>query len=213
MHSTARLTQQLERKARLERELAKEKERLIAMQYEVESMQRDLDARLRAPSSRPKVQKLRQEILTLQAECNRMTSEVDLTSPKQLPLGETNEEFYKHIYTGQLLTRSRQRLEGGGYSRHNPSAAASSGVAVGLGGGDGPNWTCHVCTFRNHPLLDKCEQCEMPRIVPDSTAETALADLEDMGWEIVPKTCNSTDNTHEDFQIVNVPAKELSEEL
>lgn len=169
MHSTARLTQQLERKARLERELTKEKERLRAMQYEVEVMQRDLDARLRAPSSRPKVQKLRQEILTLQAECNRMTSEVDLSSPKQLPLGETNEEFYKHIYTGQLLTRPRQRLEGVNSSRHNQSAA----VSVGVGGGEGPNWTCHVCTFRNHPLLDKCEQCEMPRIVPGIFPPTA----------------------------------------
>lgn len=29
---------------------------------------------------------------------------------------------------------------------------------------DGPHWTCSVCTFRNHPALGKCEQCEMPRI-------------------------------------------------
>jgi Zn-finger in Ran binding protein and others len=26
------------------------------------------------------------------------------------------------------------------------------------------HWTCSVCTFRNHPLLNKCEQCEMPNI-------------------------------------------------
>lgn len=29
---------------------------------------------------------------------------------------------------------------------------------------EGPPWTCNMCTFRNHPLLNKCEQCEMPRI-------------------------------------------------
>jgi hypothetical protein len=29
---------------------------------------------------------------------------------------------------------------------------------------DGPSWICSVCTFQNHPLLDKCEQCEMPNI-------------------------------------------------
>ncbi|XP_050677178.1 uncharacterized protein LOC126973866 isoform X2 [Leptidea sinapis] len=26
------------------------------------------------------------------------------------------------------------------------------------------SWQCHMCTFRNHPLLDKCEECDMPRI-------------------------------------------------
>ncbi|KAI8439678.1 hypothetical protein MSG28_013373 [Choristoneura fumiferana] len=26
------------------------------------------------------------------------------------------------------------------------------------------SWQCHMCTFRNHPLLDKCEQCDMPRV-------------------------------------------------
>ncbi|XP_075980119.1 TAK1-associated binding protein 2 isoform X2 [Anticarsia gemmatalis] len=26
-------------------------------------------------------------------------------------------------------------------------------------------WQCHLCTFRNHPLLDKCEECDMPRIL------------------------------------------------
>lgn len=30
---------------------------------------------------------------------------------------------------------------------------------------EGPKWNCHMCTFQNHPLLDKCEQCEMPRIL------------------------------------------------
>jgi len=28
---------------------------------------------------------------------------------------------------------------------------------------DAGGWNCSACTFRNHPALDKCEQCEMPR--------------------------------------------------
>jgi hypothetical protein len=44
---------------------------------------------------------------------------------------------------------------------------------------DGPNWTCSECTFRNHPLLDKCEQCEMPRIL--------------LGTDVVPKHNHSID--------------------
>lgn len=26
----------------------------------------------------------------------------------------------------------------------------------------GHPWTCNMCTFQNHPLLNKCEQCDMP---------------------------------------------------
>lgn len=27
-------------------------------------------------------------------------------------------------------------------------------------------WTCGACTFQNHPLLNRCEQCEVPRNNP-----------------------------------------------
>ena len=34
--------------------------------------------------------------------------------------------------------------------------------------GMGQPWTCNMCTFQNHPLLNKCEQCEMP-LLPSSS--------------------------------------------
>ncbi|XP_073978030.1 uncharacterized protein isoform X2 [Rhodnius prolixus] len=39
--------------------------------------------------------------------------------------------------------------------------------AAGYSGGErneGPHWRCHICTFQNHPLLNQCESCTMPRI-------------------------------------------------
>lgn len=30
--------------------------------------------------------------------------------------------------------------------------------------GDGEPWNCSACTFLNHPALNKCECCEMPRM-------------------------------------------------
>nr|3A9K_C Chain C, Mitogen-activated protein kinase kinase kinase 7-interacting protein 3 [Mus musculus] len=27
----------------------------------------------------------------------------------------------------------------------------------------GAPWNCDSCTFLNHPALNRCEQCEMPR--------------------------------------------------
>jgi len=26
-------------------------------------------------------------------------------------------------------------------------------------------WSCSQCTFKNHPSLDTCEICDMPRII------------------------------------------------
>lgn len=26
------------------------------------------------------------------------------------------------------------------------------------------DWSCSMCTFLNHPLLNQCEQCDMPRV-------------------------------------------------
>lgn len=38
---------------------------------------------------------------------------------------------------------------------------------------DGPPWICSMCTFHNHPLLNKCEECDMPRISSGTVQVTA----------------------------------------
>lgn len=37
-------------------------------------------------------------------------------------------------------------------------------IGSGDSEGDGEQWNCSACTFLNHPALNKCECCEMPRM-------------------------------------------------
>ncbi|KAF4518093.1 hypothetical protein B566_EDAN007794 [Ephemera danica] len=122
----------------------------------------------------------------MQDECKRMTQEVDLHG-SQVPLGETDEEFYQNIYTGQrgfvLPPQNLTHPFQGSFTMPSPLPVRSNNInssssrpaprpaGLNVAPGeeeeeeeDGPHWTCSVCTFRNHPALSKCEQCEMPRI-------------------------------------------------
>ncbi|KAF5291418.1 hypothetical protein FQR65_LT01729 [Abscondita terminalis] len=130
-------------------ELSLEKNRLVEMQEEVENLSKPFSITFRADAEKEK--QLQKEIMHLRGQCERLTYDVDRQSESR---GETSEEFYRNIYTGQrgpLTLGSSERRQ-----VHQPL----SQIEV-----EGPKWNCHMCTFQNHPLLDKCEQCEMPRIL------------------------------------------------
>ncbi|XP_029050699.1 TGF-beta-activated kinase 1 and MAP3K7-binding protein 3-like isoform X10 [Osmia bicornis bicornis] len=162
-HQRKLVAEQLARKDKLARELKAEKGRLEAMKKELQSLSRPFDSSM-PPQELKK--KLRSEIYQLQVECDRLAEEVDRWSDLRVPLGETNEKFYQHIYTGQPLP-SRAT------SSNPPPPLPSQPPAwqPELTGNndtderDGPSWICRMCTFKNHPLMNKCEQCDMPRLL------------------------------------------------
>nr|XP_012139611.1 PREDICTED: TGF-beta-activated kinase 1 and MAP3K7-binding protein 3 isoform X3 [Megachile rotundata] len=168
-HQRKLVAEQLARKEKLARELKAEKGRLEAMKKELQSLSRPFDSSV-PPQELKK--KLRSEIYQLQVECDRLAEEVDRWSDLRVPLGETNEKFYQHIYTGQPLP-SRS-------ANSNPPPLPSQPPAwqpelTGNNDGeerDGPSWICRMCTFKNHPLMNKCEQCDMPRLLDHGNAGT-----------------------------------------
>lgn len=48
-------------------------------------------------------------------------------------------------------------------------------------------WQCHMCTFRNFPLLNRCEECDMPRIyvgTSDAAHDSGLGSLQALQREV-----------------------------
>lgn len=120
-------------------------------------------------------------------------------------MGETNEAFYSNIYTGQALPRQPRpprppppRLQFhhhindergvNSQSSSHPQNETDNDNRIeadddGGGGVGGPSgsqpWFCNMCTFQNHPLLNKCEQCEMPLLTTSGTSDSFLATSRD----------------------------------
>ncbi|KRT82853.1 hypothetical protein AMK59_3242 [Oryctes borbonicus] len=157
---------------KLKIELRTEKGRLIAMQKEVEELEN-------SENEAEKEKYLQKEIIELQEECKKLTIEVDnRCGSAALPLGETRARFYDNIYTGQ-----RPALSLGFPTEHITSNRGqrtftyqSQPINSEI---DGPKWNCHMCTFQNHPLLDRCEQCEMPRILHGKKQDQQLSSRTD----------------------------------
>ncbi|XP_076679692.1 TAK1-associated binding protein 2 isoform X2 [Andrena cerasifolii] len=167
-HQRKLLAEQLARKERLARELRAEKGRLEAMKKELQSLTRPLDSSM--PPQELK-QKLRSEIYQLRVECNTLADEVDQWSDPRVPLGETNEEFYQDIYTGQPLPPRSVTSNPPPLPMQPPAWQPElGGNAVDGDERDGPSWVCRMCTFDNHPLMNKCEQCDMPRLLDRGNA-------------------------------------------
>ncbi|OXA50436.1 Leucine-rich repeat, immunoglobulin-like domain and transmembrane domain-containing protein 3 [Folsomia candida] len=152
---------------------------LIAEKVELEELQKDiLNLRSKLNPLFNDLEKLKDENQRLRIECQLMTREVDLYDNGTVPLGETNLEFYRDIYSGQDInalfgsTQSRRRRQGvepgGQYvSRKPPPPRPPPPNPKHLPSPpreEGPNseW---------HPDLVKCEQCDMQRVsrLPNAT--------------------------------------------
>ncbi|XP_025152624.1 TGF-beta-activated kinase 1 and MAP3K7-binding protein 2 isoform X2 [Harpegnathos saltator] len=173
-HQRALVEEQLIRKEKLAKELRNEKGRLEVMRKELQTLARPQDPSISQELKR----KLKSEIYQLQIECDRLADEVDQWSDTRVPLGETNEEFYQGIYTGQPLpTRVPTSSNPPPPLPSQPPAWMRESRSTTIAQHDndreerdGPSWVCTMCTFDNHPLMNKCEECDMPRLLDNGNA-------------------------------------------
>lgn len=101
LEETETIHHQILCKQKLVLELDKERKRLERMQRELQAIQ--------APMPDGGLHVLNQEIEKLRNDCKLMAQYVEEAGPSYA-LGETNEAFYRNIYTGQQLPIAQQRL-------------------------------------------------------------------------------------------------------
>ncbi|XP_045475929.1 TGF-beta-activated kinase 1 and MAP3K7-binding protein 2 isoform X2 [Harmonia axyridis] len=126
--------------------LTNEKTRLTVLRQEVADLERKA---IRSPSDIQKWSLMKHKIAHLRYQCRGLVPDGN----------DTNEpEFYPNIYRGQqgiLIAPDIRTSHQNDYYQQDH---------------DGPKWSCDVCTFHNHPQLNKCEQCDMPRFIHVSAA-------------------------------------------
>ncbi|XP_033740374.1 TGF-beta-activated kinase 1 and MAP3K7-binding protein 2-like isoform X2 [Pecten maximus] len=191
---SALLLFQKERMSKLKLDLESELRKLAKIRNEVTQMEKNMLDRTRTRNLNfsphlEDVARLRGHNMKLQAEIQVMTREVDMYNNGQTPLGVLDpleqQNFFQNMNPGQ---------RGSIYSRppaptptsetpppipprihHVPPPPPPQPLTTsGDLDGDGEQWNCSACTFLNHPALNKCECCEMPRMnaTPPTTGPT-----------------------------------------
>ncbi|XP_070569106.1 LOW QUALITY PROTEIN: TGF-beta-activated kinase 1 and MAP3K7-binding protein 3-like [Ptychodera flava] len=185
-YTQALLLHQQARFERLLRDLDEEKAKLDKSRHQVEQMERELIDRRNRSSQLPNAEhigRLRSNNRGLQTDIQIMSREMEFLNSGQVPTVDQSSSFYGNIgSTGAPGPVPPKPPDYSPISAPKPpppppppppprssahkviSAIATEQAGI-LDSDEGQQWSCAHCTFLNHPALDKCECCEMPRMI------------------------------------------------
>ncbi|XP_065715803.1 TGF-beta-activated kinase 1 and MAP3K7-binding protein 3 isoform X4 [Patagioenas fasciata] len=163
-YTQALLLHQRARMERLAKELKLEKEELERLKAEVNGMEHDLmQRRLRRVScttaipTPEEMTRLRSLNRQLQINVDCTLKEVDLLQSRGNFDPKATCNFYDNIEPGPVVPPKPYKKE------HQNTSKQTSRTQPRDEDFEGAPWNCDSCTFLNHPALNRCEQCEMPR--------------------------------------------------
>ncbi|KAM6383058.1 TGF-beta-activated kinase 1 and MAP3K7-binding protein 3 isoform 5-T9 [Alca torda] len=163
-YTQALLLHQRARMERLAKELKIEKEELERLKAEVNGMEHDLmQRRLRRVScttaipTSEEMTRLRSLNRQLQINVDCTLKEVDLLQSRGNFDPKATCNFYDNIEPGPVVPPKPYKKEHQNSSKQTPRTQPRDEDF------EGAPWNCDSCTFLNHPALNRCEQCEMPR--------------------------------------------------
>lgn len=162
-YTQALLLHQRARMERLLKELMLEKQKLEQLKADVNSMEYDaLQRRFRRVNStslipRPEeMTRLRSLNRKLQIDIDCTLKETDLLQSRGKFDPKAMNNFYDNIQPGPVVLQKPGKKEEEQPSKPVPAPPRDEDF-------EGAHWNCDSCTFLNHPALNRCEQCEMPR--------------------------------------------------
>uniref|UniRef100_A0A8D0GN14 TGF-beta-activated kinase 1 and MAP3K7-binding protein 2 n=1 Tax=Sphenodon punctatus TaxID=8508 RepID=A0A8D0GN14_SPHPU len=166
-YTQALLVHQKARMERLQRELEIQKKKLDKLKTEVNEMENNLTRRRLKRSnsftqipSLEEMQQLRSCNRQLQIDIDCLTKEIDLFQARGPHFNPTAiHNFYDNIgFLGPVPPKPK-----GTVSLDQRSISKTPKTVPDADEDEGAQWNCTACTFLNHPALNRCEQCEMPR--------------------------------------------------
>lgn len=173
----ALLTHQRQRFELLQRMYAQQMQLLQQLRTQVESKEVSLMSKQLAdvtPSQLEELKTLQRRNRALNVECHCLLSEVDLYARGEVPVGATDDHFYQRLNPGQTVPQtvhhpvpppsyrpilSPPRV----FQSNTPSPRTNSILSEDEENQEDNRWKCSKCTFLNHPALEACELCEMPK--------------------------------------------------
>uniref|UniRef100_A0AAV2L222 TGF-beta-activated kinase 1 and MAP3K7-binding protein 3 n=1 Tax=Knipowitschia caucasica TaxID=637954 RepID=A0AAV2L222_KNICA len=160
-YTQALLLHQRARMERLMKELLAERQKLDQLKADVNNMEYDaLQRRFRRVNStslipRPEeMTRLRTLNRKLQIDIDCTLKETDLLQSRGKLDPNAMSDFYKNIQPGPAVLPQSYKKEPASKPALPPPRDEDF---------EGAQWNCESCTFLNHPALNRCEQCEMPR--------------------------------------------------
>ncbi|XP_020494615.1 TGF-beta-activated kinase 1 and MAP3K7-binding protein 3 isoform X1 [Labrus bergylta] len=162
-YTQALLLHQRARMERLLKELLLEKQKLEHLKSDVNNMEYDaLQRRFRRVNSsslipRPEeMTRLRSLNRQLQIDIDCTLKETDLLQSRGKFDPKAMNNFYDNIQPGPVVPPKPVRKD----AEQIPKPVQGPQRDEDF---EGAQWNCESCTFLNHPALNRCEQCEMPR--------------------------------------------------
>uniref|UniRef100_A0A3Q0RTX5 TGF-beta activated kinase 1 (MAP3K7) binding protein 3 n=1 Tax=Amphilophus citrinellus TaxID=61819 RepID=A0A3Q0RTX5_AMPCI len=163
-YTQALLLHQRARMERLMKELLLERQKLEQLKADVNNMEYDaLQRRFRRVNStslipRPEeMTRLRSQNRQLQIDIDCTLKETDLLQSRGKFDPKAMNNFYDNIQPGPVVPPKAGKK--GSQRVHHPRPLLPQRDEDF----EGAQWNCESCTFLNHPALNRCEQCEMPR--------------------------------------------------
>ncbi|XP_015255445.1 PREDICTED: TGF-beta-activated kinase 1 and MAP3K7-binding protein 3 isoform X1 [Cyprinodon variegatus] len=160
-YTQALLLHQRARMERLVKQLHMEKQKLEQLKADVNNMEYEaLQRRFRRVNSsnlvpRPEeITRLRTHNRQLQIDIDCTLKETDLLQSRGKFDPKAISNFYDNIQPGPLGPTNPGKKEGEPASKPPPQRDEDF---------EGAHWNCDSCTLLNHPALNRCEACEMPR--------------------------------------------------